>query len=167
MPKSSRKTSYTLEEAAFAHRTGRAVPHGAGPHLFLAEDEQVLRSLMHMNLAVAGYRVTPFGHGADLLRAIERTAGTIHAPDLVIAETHLPGVLGLEVLEAVRFGPAWRTPFVILAAAEERDLVERAYRLGAQSVLEKPFEIRALVREVNALAEPSNTLYAVENDARS
>jgi len=75
------------------------------------------------------------GKGEDALRLLEDHPNIA----LVLLALRLPGVSGLEVLEGIRARPNFRTvPIVVFASDEGPDIVEKAYKLGANSCLNIP-----------------------------
>ena len=75
-------------------------------------------------------------------------------PCLLLLDLKLPRISGFEVLEWVRAHPVFRTlPVVVLTGSHDSEDIERAYQLGANSYLLKPFkmeELRAVVKSINA-----------------
>jgi two-component system KDP operon response regulator KdpE len=115
--------------------------------LVVDDEPQIVRALV-TNLKVRGYEVDTASTGEE---AVERAA-TGH-PDLVILDLGLPGISGIEVIEAVR---AWSTmPIVVLSVRDaERDKV-RALDAGADDYVTKPFGIEELLARVRAAARRS------------
>lgn len=73
-------------------------------------------------------------------------------PKLVLLDLKLPKRSGLEVLQALRSQPRWRSvPVVVLTSSKETPDVHAAYRLGANSYLVKPVgvaDFQAVVRQL-------------------
>jgi CheY-like chemotaxis protein len=67
-------------------------------------------------------------------------------PDLVLLDLKMPKCDGFEVLQWLRQQPGFRTiPVVVLTSSEQVRDVNRAYELGANSFLVKPFDFTNLV----------------------
>jgi len=74
-------------------------------------------------------------------------------PCLVLLDLKLPGESGFSVLEWVRSrGKFKRLPVVVLTASHMNADLDKAYSLGANSYLVKPFDVaefRALIKSIN------------------
>ena len=73
-------------------------------------------------------------------------------PDVVVTDMRMPGLSGLNVLQAVR-GLHLRVPVVVITAFGDAGTHEAATTAGAAVVLDKPFAIRDLLAHVNHLLE--------------
>jgi CheY-like chemotaxis protein len=75
-------------------------------------------------------------------------------PCLILLDLKLPGESGFAVLEWVRKHPTFaRLPVVVLTLCHHNDDLEKAYRLGANSYLVKPFDVgefQALIKSINS-----------------
>lgn len=111
--------------------------------LVVDDDPQIVRAL-RITLRARGYEVETAADGAA---AIE-TAGRTH-PDLVVLDLGMPGVGGVEVIEAIR---GWtETPILVVSGRTESwDKVE-ALDAGADDYVTKPFAIDELLARVRAL----------------
>ena len=84
------------------------------------------------------------------------------APTLMLLDLKMPRKSGFETLEWLRQQPVLkRTVAVVLSSSNERDDINRAYDLGANSYLVKPGDFQALVDLVTSLT--SYWLAANEN----
>ena len=112
--------------------------------ILVVDDEPPMRKLLSSNLKASGYSVRSATDGTEALKLIEE-----HPFDLLLLDVTMPGVDGLQVLEAVRRGTA--TPVLVLSGrGRERDKVE-ALDLGADDYLSKPFGVGELLARVKAL----------------
>ena len=74
-------------------------------------------------------------------------------PDVVLADTVMPGRTGYEICQYLKMSPRHRHVRVILTAGVLEPLDdERVTRVGADGVLRKPFEATALLAAVKPLA---------------
>ncbi|TYO99332.1 two-component system response regulator (stage 0 sporulation protein F) [Geothermobacter ehrlichii] len=119
------------------------------PHILLAEDDPAMRDLLAFCLYQAGYRVTSCGDGLSLLERLETNAEI----DLVITDVRMPAMTGLEVLEAT-LDSKRRPPTICMTAFGDESTHEQARRLGAVKILDKPFDIEALVETVRQYCPP-------------
>jgi len=70
--------------------------------------------------------------------------------DLIILDLSLPDVSGFEVLRALRAARV-KTPVLVLSAADSQGDKLRAFRLGADDYLTKPFDGTELIARVYAI----------------
>src|SRR5690349_8886509 len=123
--------------------------------ILVVDDEPDITALVAYHLAKAGYRVSTASNGSEAIRA-----ATDQRPDVIVLDLMLPGLSGLDVLQALRKQPETREVGVILLTArrEEADRI-RGLSLGADDYLTKPFSPHELTLRVAAilrrLAAPS------------
>ncbi len=120
--------------------------------LVVDDDEDNIRIISTILLA-RGYevRLARNGHGAvDSIRQ--------QRPDLVILDVMMPGMDGMQVLDAIRADPRLASLPVILVTAktEDQDLLE-GYRAGAQYYVTKPFTSRQLLYAISLVLGAAKT----------
>ena len=115
--------------------------------ILVVDDEPDILALVAYHLVKAGYRVATAATGADALRMAQQDV-----PALIVLDLMLPGMSGLEVLEALRADEATRDVAVLLLTArrEEPDRI-KGLSLGADDYLTKPFSPQELVLRVGAI----------------
>lgn len=125
------------------------------PRILLAEDDAEMRALVSGDLRRAGYGVVECADGAALLRRLDlASCAEGLGVDLVVADVVMPELTGLEVLERLRAADPF-TPYIVVTAFGSAETRRAAARLGAIAVLDKPFEIRDLLRLVeDAIGAP-------------
>jgi two-component system, OmpR family, KDP operon response regulator KdpE len=110
--------------------------------LVVDDEPQIVRALV-TNLQVRGFETDTAATGET---AVE-LAATRH-PDLMIVDLGLPGISGIEVIEAVR---AWSSvPIVVLSVRDAEADKVRALDAGADDYVTKPFGIEELMARVRA-----------------
>ncbi len=111
--------------------------------ILVVDDEPQLVRALATNLTARGYEVDVAPDGETALRlAGERL------PDLVILDLGLPGISGLEVIEALR---GWtEVPIVMLSARHGDPDKISALDAGADDYVTKPFSIGELLARVRA-----------------
>lgn len=73
-------------------------------------------------------------------------------PKLILLDIKLPGVSGLEVLQAIKNDPRTRyIPVVILTSSTEEEDIIKSYQLGVNSYISKPVEFDAFMESVKNL----------------
>jgi len=120
---------------------------GANSGCILVVDDQPanLRAVSAL-LTRHGYSVETAGNGEDALRLADETA-----PDLLLLDMMMPGMDGFELLSRLKQRPALqRLPAVFLTAAQDRELLLRAFDVGAVDYVTKPFMPEELLARVNA-----------------
>jgi CheY-like chemotaxis protein len=78
----------------------------------LDDDASVLKALRRL-LQMAGYQVSTYSNGPDLLRDMESSR-----PDCLLLDVHVPGMNGFEVLRRARAAHAGTSAIVITAFEE-------------------------------------------------
>jgi DNA-binding response OmpR family regulator len=125
---------------------------GKGHRILLAEDDAEMLKVVAWALRHEGYVVDECHDGAVLKKQLDRsgTRSTNVAYDLIVSDIRMPGLSGLEVLEhAEERGD--RPPMVLISAFVDRETEDRARRLGAASLLAKPFATEELLETVGRL----------------
>ncbi len=127
-------------------------------HLLLVDDEELNRDMLSRRLQHQGFRV---GKAADGLSAL----AYVHteSPDLVLLDSMMPGMSGIEVLQALRasYTPD-QLPVIMVTALKDSEKVVEALNLGANDYITKPVDFPvALARIKGQLAR-----HAAENALR-
>ena len=123
--------------------------------VLLAEDDTDMRELLAMSLRGAGYHVVEVGDGQELFEVIRMGAvgGERFRPDLIVSDIRMPGRSGIEVLRMLQRSD-WTMPVVLITSFGDPRTHEEAKRLGAVSVLDKPFELQELESVVRSILPP-------------
>ena len=116
------------------------------PTILVVDDEEYLRRMVIRMLAEKGYVCAQAADGSDALVIL-----TVPEIELVISDITMPGMSGLELLEAAhKVRPD--VAFIMLTGLDSQETAIRALELGAYGYLNKPFKANALVINVlNAL----------------
>lgn len=129
-------------------------------NIYLVEDEAHIQQLIQYNLEAAGFLVSVFGNGEDMLRQCG-----VMLPDLFVLDLMLPGIDGLEICRRIRNDTRMRgLPVIFLTArGEEFDRV-LGLELGADDYITKPFSVRELVARVKAVLRRAGGVQPAEGD---
>jgi DNA-binding response OmpR family regulator len=128
---------------------GRARKLIAMPTIVLVEDNEGVSELVRHKLRNADYAVACAFDGVAGLETVRRTR-----PDLVILDLMLPGMDGFDVLREIRADEQTRsTPVLMLTALGEEAQVSRAFGLGADDYMTKPFRPAELLARVQRLLD--------------
>jgi len=101
--------------------------------VLVAEDDSLVRELVRMRLAAAGYDAHTARTGKEVLQRM-----IVLRPDALILDINMPDMDGFAVLEAIRVEmPDLATPTLIMTARRAPDDVQRAVALGARDYITK------------------------------
>lgn len=107
----------------------------------VVEDDEAVAASLDALLSSWGFRCLGFGSGEAFLAARPRA-------ECVLLDVRLPGMDGLDVLEAFRAADGV-TPVVVMTGHGDVDLAVQAMRGGAQDFVEKPFDGDDLVARID------------------
>jgi len=126
----------------------------AHARVMVVDDEPLVRWSVAETLGARGYEIIEADDAASATRAF---IADRRAADLVLLDYRLPDSNDLTLLAMLR-GLAPHAPIILMTAYWTRELTERALRLGAFTVLAKPFEMNELaplVVQVLAASRPN------------
>jgi two-component system, sensor histidine kinase RpfC len=117
--------------------------------VLVADDNPTNREVIGKILERSGHTVTLVSDGEQTLDAIERDAY-----DLVILDRNMPGMGGMEALQAIRLMTRARArlPVIMLSADVTPEAKREALEAGADTFLSKPIEALRLLDEIQRLA---------------
>ncbi len=114
--------------------------------IVIAEDNSTLSLLLKFRLEKEGYELLMAVDGKEAIELIENDK-----PDLIITDIMMPFVSGLEVISHVRNKLDSETPIIVFSAAGQEEMVIKAFDLGANDFMGKPFSPNELVIRVKRL----------------
>ncbi len=107
-------------------------------HILVIDDEKDILDVMYLTLSDKGYQVTTAPDGTTGLELCRKAP-----PRIVITDIRMPGMNGLEVLEAVKkLDPDIEV--IVCTAFAEMDLAIQALQLDASDFITKPISDHAL-----------------------
>ena len=116
-----------------------------GCRVLFIDDDPLVGKLVRDLLEQEGYQVAVAISGKEGLN-IARA----QPPDVFLLDIMMPGMDGFQVCEAIRRDDALRSiPVVMLTAMESQKLNERAFAVGAEACMTKPFSPERLLNAVN------------------
>lgn len=122
-------------------------------HILIVDDQPDLLSLMRMLLEDQQYQVSVLQDGTDTLEHVRA-----HQPDLIILDLKLADVSGLDVLHTLKAHSATAdvpvivyTAAIIEAEAVEGLVAREPEHYTGVSVLQKPFDLDALLDQVSRM----------------
>ncbi|MGQ0653188.1 MAG: ATP-binding protein [Betaproteobacteria bacterium] len=132
----------------YAHRVA-----GRKLRVLVADDNPTNREVIGRILQRGGHAAQLVENGEQALDAYEREAF-----DILILDRNMPGMGGLETLQALRvLSPNRRAPVIVLSADATAEAKRESFRAGADAFLSKPIEALRLLDEIQTLtsrAEP-------------
>lgn len=114
--------------------------------ILVAEDEPIMLKTIELRLKKDGYEVIAVSDGREALKQIRE-----NTPDLLITDIMMPYSSGLELVGAVKQELRSPIPVIILSAMGQEDIVVKAFKLGADDFLNKPFSPNELSLRVKRL----------------
>jgi two-component system sensor histidine kinase/response regulator len=113
--------------------------------ILVVDDQPVNLRVVSTLLSRQGYEVITAGHGEEAI-ALYREA----TPDLVLLDMFMPGMDGFDVIKALQALPSPMAPVIFVTAAQDRDMLLRAFDAGVVDYVTKPFLPEELLARVNA-----------------
>jgi len=114
--------------------------------IVLAEDNTTLSLLLKFRLEKEGYELFMAIDGKEAVSLIET-----HSPDLILTDVMMPFISGLEVISHVRNKLDSKTPIIVFSSAGQEEMVLKAFNLGANDFMGKPFSPNELMIRVKRL----------------
>lgn len=118
-------------------------------NVLIVDDHTPLRTLCRVNLEAAGFRVTEATDGDEALAVLRADR-----PDVILLDIMMPRVSGWEVAAALLADHATdRIPIIFISARTGVTDRIRAFELGAQEYVMKPFDPGALATTVTTVLD--------------
>ena len=123
------------------------------PILLLAEDELTHRRLFERNFDRSGLDMTlaVTENGTQAMQYLYRYADNKPAPLVMVLDLKMPGMNGIQVLEAIRSDERLiHLPIIVLTTSDEEAEMERCHELNASNYLIKPVnfdELRVYIEQ--------------------
>ena len=113
--------------------------------ILLVEDADSLREVLSCVLQDEGYRVTACENAEKGVEALSQGEFS-----LILSDFRLPGMDGLQFLEATRQRTK-STPFLIMTAFGSVDIAVEAMKTGANDFITKPFEPEQITQNISQM----------------
>ena len=114
--------------------------------ILVADDDKLITAMAVFRLEREGYKVVTAEDGKEALRLIQSIK-----PDLIISDLMMPYFSGLELVEHLRDNLQSSIPIIILSASGQEKTVMRAFKLGADDFITKPFSLEELLMRIKKL----------------
>ncbi len=128
------------------------------PNILIVEDEPKMRRLLELNFKEEGYTTLSAADAESALKMLRQ-----EKTDLVVTDLKLPGMNGLEFLQAAKRSNA-HLPVVVMTAFGTVETAVEAMKAGASDYVLKPFsmeEIKLILRkelDIGRLKEENRSL---------
>ncbi|MDH5428232.1 MAG: response regulator [Nitrospirota bacterium] len=117
--------------------------------MLIIEDDVVGRDLLRLVFEYDGFHCSQADNGAIGLDMM-----ALQTYDAIILDNSMPVMTGLEFLAQVqRLPPHTNVPIIMITGYLNRDIQQKAEKLGAYAIVEKPYdlgELRALVNQLTS-----------------
>jgi two-component system sensor histidine kinase RpfC len=118
--------------------------------ILAADDDPINRTVLSKQLEMAGHSVKLVADGEQALDALGEAEY-----DLVILDSHMPVMTGLEATRLIRVMQAGRAgvPVILFSADSTPETIREATDAGVDAFLPKPIDVRRLYATIEQLAE--------------
>lgn len=111
----------------------------------MVDDEAGIRDMVCDALHLGDFETLEAADGSSALTLL-----TKERVDLIICDINMPGMDGYETLSHLR-ARGDQTPVIMLTARQEKEDVRKAYKLGTDDYVRKPFSLEELMFKVEAM----------------
>lgn len=114
--------------------------------ILVCEDDSMTLMALNHRLRQEGYEVEAVHDGSEAKQKLAETAF-----DLLLTDLHMPLVDGLELIRHVRNDLKLNIPIIMLTRVGSEDIVMKAFELGADDYVTKPFSPNELSIRIRRL----------------
>ena len=142
--------AFTLQLPAAATRASRVAPESRRNvprrlRCLVVDDEPAVRDILAEALKTRNVESIPAADGVEALHAIEQQPF-----DFIISDVQMPRLDGLAFLRALR-SSGNPTPLILITGSQDIDTLEEAIQTGATAYIKKPFQLKNLFEQIDAL----------------
>jgi len=131
--------------------------------VLLIDDEQFYFKLIRKMLKEADYALEYAQSGSEGLAKI-----STFNPELIIVDLKLPEMDGFQILERLKRDPKFSLiPVIVITVKDELSEKLKAFEMGADDYLVKPFQPEELVARMGILARRGKVQYAQQHETKS
>ncbi len=115
--------------------------------ILVIEDDETMRAAMKKIFEMDGFIVRLAADGTELAGALEDIT-----PDLILLDVGLPWLNGFELAQMMKeHKDLKKIPLIFVSGKTSDEEIKKAFEVGANDFIKKPFEIEKLKKTVNAL----------------
>ena len=125
--------------------------------VLVVDDSRAMQAIIRRvleNPSLGRIEVETAGCGFEALRRLERGL-----PDLVVSDWHMPGMTGIELLQALRQRGHGTLPFGVVTTETSPAMLQQALDGGAAFIVHKPFHDHELLAAVAPVLGRGGTLW--------
>jgi two-component system, OmpR family, response regulator RegX3 len=126
--------------------------------ILVVEDDRQMRQLLNTYLTIQGYCVAAFATAEEALDQFRQGPA-----DLVILDMFLPGMDGLDFCQELRRRSL--VPVLMLSGLSSLETRVRAFQIGADAFLTKPFSLPVLAAHIRALMRRGRSTQATTSSS--
>lgn len=114
------------------------------PLVLVTDDDEDLRMLCQVQLEIGGFRVSHAAHGREAL-----DVSRDEMPDLILLDLMMPVMDGWECLTELKNDRSLSDiPVFVITGKNQKEDQERAFAMGAEAFIAKPFQGAALIARI-------------------
>lgn len=115
--------------------------------ILVIEDDETMRNAMKRIFEMDGFTVKLAADGTELSVVLDETA-----PDLILLDIGLPWLNGFELGQMLKeHKDLKKIPLVFVSGKTSEEDIKKAFEIGADDFIKKPFEIEKLKKTVATL----------------
>jgi two-component system, cell cycle response regulator len=145
-PIDMRELVLRIQIALRRNRPASSPPLAAARTVVIAEDDPEVVRILDAQVRAAGYAAVVTADGEQALAAV--SAG---AADVLVLDLMMPRMNGFDVLAKLRATPGPRPRIIVLSGRGREQDVVRAFELGADDYMTKPFNPQELIARIARL----------------
>jgi two-component system, OmpR family, aerobic respiration control protein ArcA len=129
----------------------RSMKNKLEPKIILViEDDENMQAVMTRIFAEDGYELRLAADGTELTGVLDEVT-----PDIILMDIGLPWINGFELAELIKnHREMKKIPIIFVSGQASEEDVTRAYQIGADDFIKKPFEIDQLKATVTKYLDP-------------
>lgn len=120
--------------------------------ILIADDNEMMTDLIKLMLEKNGFKnFTEVRDGSSAFNVIKS-----QKIDLIIADWHMEGMSGIELLQKVRLDDnIGNTPFIMVSVEGLDVSIDTAFKCGVSDFISKPFRMEVLMEKITKVMEKS------------
>ncbi|MDR0762822.1 MAG: response regulator transcription factor [Campylobacteraceae bacterium] len=118
--------------------------------ILVLEDNERLANLIKVTLEQEGFKADVFYDGEEALNAIN------NGYHCYVLDINVPSIDGINILDTIRLYHK-NVPVIIISSNHELENIQKAYEIGADDYLKKPFFNYELVQKIKKLCRLQTT----------
>jgi len=121
------------------------------PDIIIIDDDPMVGELSKDLLTDEGYNVLLLQDSMEAIATVKA-----NKPRLIITDIMMPGISGMEICKAVRSDPTLKDVKIIVVSGKSYQIEkQRAFQLGADFFLQKPYNVDTFSKTVKSILEDS------------